>query len=435
MPNILRPILAIALPAIVANITVPLMGIMDVAITGHLGNADYIAAIAVGSTLYNVIYWLMGFLRMGTSGLTAQAYGAHNQGQSFSTLARSLSISLLIGMAIVALQQPLCNLGMSFMDLNGNTRVYARQYFNICIWGAPAVLATYSMTGWFLGMQNSRLPMTVSITVNILNMAVSLLLVAVCGLKIEGVAIGTLTAQWVGAVMAFALLLTKYRPDIRLSGVVLAADELARFFRVNRDIFLRTCCLVAVTLWFTRSGATQGSEILAANTLLMQVFTLFSYFIDGFAYSGEALCGRYLGERNDIDLRRCINVLTAIGAAISLIFTTIILIAGRYGLALLTNDQSVIDTAMQYFPFVLAIPIAGFMAFVYDGVCIGLTMTRSMLQSMLLSSAVFFVVWFYFTPQSGNYALWAAFLLYLLVRSIYLLVRVYRFNPGNDTCR
>lgn len=412
--------MAIAVPAIVANITTPLLSIMDVAITGHLGGADHIAAIAIGSTMFNVIYWLMGFLRMGTSGLTAQACGAGDDTLISGTLARSLAVSVLIGVAVVMLQRPLCSLGLYFMDTGGATREYARQYFNICIWGAPAVMATYSLTGWFIGMQNSHIPMVVSIAINIINLAVSLVLTGVCGMKIAGVAIGTLTAQWAGLLLALWLLHRQYRPKRVNIAEIVSHRHMMRFFSVNRDIFIRTACLVAVTLWFTRSGSAEGARILAANTLLLQIFTLFSYFMDGFAYSGEALCGRFSGAGDKKSLHRCISTLIVIGAVFALLFTGITAATGRHGLALLTSDTAVVDDAMVYLPWAIAVPAFGFLAFTYDGICIGLTHTRAMLLSMVSATVAFFTTWAIMTPHMGNNGLWASFIIYLGVRSAVL---------------
>ncbi|MDE7396374.1 MAG: MATE family efflux transporter [Muribaculum sp.] len=424
--DMFRAIAAIALPAIIANITTPLMSLMDVAITGHLGGADYIAAIAIGGTLFNVVYWLMGFLRMGTSGLTAQAYGATDNNESQAILMRSLIVSVAIGVAIIALQKPLCDIGLAFMDADGETREYARRYFMICTWGAPAVLATYSLTGWFLGMQNARIPMIISIAVNLINVGVSLLLTAVFHMQIAGVAAGTLTAQWAGAIIGLWIWRCRFKSEYSWMTVQVTGKELRRFFSVNRDIFLRTACLVAVTLWFTRAGSMQGPVILAANTLLMQLFTLFSYFMDGFAYSGEALCGRFRGAGDNDRLRLCIRSLVALGVVFSLIFTLVSAALGRDGLLLLTSDVNVADVAMRYFPAVLAVPLCGFMAFTYDGICIGLTRTRAMLISMACATFIFFAAWFTLTPVWGNSGLWSAFLLYLAIRSSVLPLLCHR---------
>lgn len=295
-----RQILHIALPSIVSNITVPLLGLIDVSIVGHLGAASYIGAIAVGGMLFNMIYWLFGFLRMGTGGLTAQAYGRHDLQEATRILLRSLSISLLLALALLILQFPIRSLAFTFMDTSEEVQKLATLYFHICIWGAPATLGLYGFTGWYIGMQNSRFPMFIALTQNIVNIAASLFFVFSLGMKVEGVALGTLVAQYAGLGMACLLWLAYYRPLRKYlhQKALFNRTEMKRFFQVNRDIFFRTLCLIAVTVFFTSTGAAYGDVVLAVNALLMQLFTLFSYFMDGFAYAGEALTGKYIGARN-----------------------------------------------------------------------------------------------------------------------------------------
>ena len=245
-----RQILHIALPSIVSNITVPLLGLIDVSIVGHLGAASYIGAIAVGGMLFNMIYWLFGFLRMGTGGLTAQAYGRHDLQEVTRILLRSLSISLLLSLALLLLQYPIRNIAFMCMDTSEEVRQLATLYFHICIWGAPATLGLYGFTGWYIGMQNSRFPMFIAITQNIVNIAASLFFVFVLKMKVEGVALGTLVAQYAGLGMACLLWLAYYRPLRKYLRQKALFDrmEMKRFFQVNRDIFFRTLCLIAVTV-------------------------------------------------------------------------------------------------------------------------------------------------------------------------------------------
>lgn len=234
-----RQILHIALPSIVSNITVPLLGLIDVSIVGHLGAASYIGAIAVGGMLFNMIYWLFGFLRMGTGGLTAQAYGRHDLQEVTRILLRSLSISLWLALALLILQYPVRSLAFMLMDTSEEVRKLATLYFHICIWGAPATLGLYGFTGWYIGMQNSRFPMYIAITQNIVNIAASLFFVFALGMKVEGVALGTLMAQYAGLGMACLLWLTYYRPLRKYLRQKALFDrmEMKRFFQVNRDIF------------------------------------------------------------------------------------------------------------------------------------------------------------------------------------------------------
>ena len=415
-----RQILHIALPSIVSNITVPLLGLIDVSIVGHLGAASYIGAIAVGGMLFNIIYWLFGFLRMGTGGLTAQAYGRHDLQEVTRILLRSLSISLLLALALLLLQYPIRNIAFMCMDTSEEVRQLATLYFHICIWGAPATLGLYGFTGWYIGMQNSRFPMFIAITQNIVNIAASLFFVFVLKMKVEGVALGTLVAQYAGLGMACLLWLAYYRPLRKYlrQKALFDRTEMKRFFQANRDIFFRTLCLIAVTVFFTSTGAAYGDVVLAVNALLMQLFTLFSYFMDGFAYAGEALTGKYIGAKDDQSLRLTIRHLFKWGIALSLLFTLLYGAGGKSFLGLLTNDTSVISASEEYIYWVLAIPLAGFSAFLLDGICIGATATHLMLRSMLVASASFFLLYYGLHDTLGNHALWMAFIVYLALRGI-----------------
>ena len=415
-----REILQIALPSIVSNITVPLLGLIDVTIVGHLGAASYIGAIAVGGMLFNIIYWIFGFLRMGTSGMTAQAYGQQDDAEMMRLLTRSSGVGLFIALVLILLQYPIEQIAFTFIETIPEVQRLASTYFRICIWGAPAVLGLYSFSGWFIGMQNSRYPMFIAITQNIVNILVSLVLVYGFEMKIEGVAIGTLVAQYAGFFMAVSLWLHRYKA-IRYHAEwrsLMDKQAMYRFFQVNRDIFLRTLCLVAVTVFFTSAGAAQGEVILAVNTLLMQLFTLFSYIMDGFAYAGEALAGKHIGANNRIGLQQMVRQLFVWGIGLSLAFTLMYGIGGEGFLKLLTNEETVITASSTYFYWVLAIPLAGFAAFLYDGIFIGATATHLMLRAMAVASAAFFLIYFGCKEAMGNHALWLAFISYLALRGI-----------------
>ena len=415
-----REILQIALPSIVSNITVPLLGLIDAAIVGHLGAASYIGAIAVGGMLFNIIYWIFGFLRMGTSGMTSQAYGQKDEAETMRILARSMGVGMLIALALIILQYPIERIAFTLMKATPEVERLASLYFRICIWGAPAVLGLYSISGWCIGMQNSRFPMYVAITQNIVNILASLVLVYGFGMKIEGVAIGTLVAQYAGLLMAAWLWTSHFKrllPYVQLQ-TLLAKGAIRRFFQVNRDIFFRTLCLVAVTMYFTSAGAAQGEVILAVNTLLMHFFTFFSYIMDGFAYAGEALVGKHLGANDRPALRQMVHQLFVWGIVLSLVFTLVYGIGGKVFLGLITNEQSVITASSAYFYWVLAIPLTGFAAFLYDGIFIGATATRWMLYAMSIATIAFFLIYYGFREAMGNHALWLAFITYLALRGI-----------------
>lgn len=412
-----RDLLRIALPAIVSNITTPVLGLIDVAIVGHFGSAAFIGAIAVGGTMFNMLYWLFGFLRMGTAGMTAQACGARDGEATSASLVRSLAVALVAGLALVGLSAVLGPAALRFVDADPATEVPALRYFSICIWGAPAVLGMYALNGWWLGMQDSRTPMWVSIGINLANIAASLTLVFGLGLRIEGVALGTLAAQWLGFMAGIVVTWRRFRPSRPPIAVIADGRALRRMFSINADIFLRTLCLVAVTVWFTRAGASQGVTVLAANALLMQLFMFFSYFSDGFAFAGEALAGRCYGAGDSDGLRQVIGLLLRWAAGLAIVFAAAYFGVGEAAMGLLTDDGYVVDAAREYLPWAASVPLAGAVAFIYDGIFIGLTRTRAMLGAMAVSTATYFAVYLALMPLLGNHGLWAAFIVYLGVRS------------------
>ena len=404
-----RQILQIALPSIVSNITVPLLGLIDVAIVGHLGAPAYIGAIAVGGMLFNIIYWIFGFLRMGSSGMTSQALGRRDLPEVVRILLRSVGIGMAVAAVLIALQVPIRQAAFLLIQPTDEVRRMATVYFHICIWGAPAMLGLYGLTGWFIGMQNSRTPMFIAITQNVVNIVASLSLVFGCGMKVEGVALGTLIAQYAGFVMGLTLWLRqygklkKYLPGRQGSGAdtdgsgLWEHQAMRRFFAVNRDI-------------------AQGEIILAVNTLLMQLFTLFSYVMDGFAYAGEAMSGRYIGARNRAAFGDTVRRLFVWGFLMAVLFTLAYAFGGNAFLCLLTDDRQVTAAADSYFGWALAIPAAGVAAFIWDGVFIGATATRGMLLSMAAAAVCFFALHYGLRPVLGNHALWLAFIVYLFVR-------------------
>lgn len=415
-----RRILRLAVPSIISNITVPLLGLVDVTIVGHLGAASYIGAIAVGGLLFNILYWNFGFLRMGTSGLTSQAYGRKDAAGEVRVLVQALAVGLFSSLVILSFQYPVERLAFTLLDTSTEVEKYAIAYFRVCIWGAPAVLAMYGFKGWFIGMQNSRFPMFIAIAVNIINILCSLCFVFLLGMKVEGVALGTVVAEWSGLLMA-VLLWRKHYGQLRSRIMLkdsLHLKSMRRFFGVNRDIFLRTLCLITVTTFFTSTGARQGDIVLAVNTLLMQLFTLFSYIMDGFAYAAEALAGRYTGAENLAQLRRAVRCLFCWGTGMSLLFTLLYGIGGKNFLSLLTNDSEVIALAAHYYYWVLAIPLAGFPAFLWDGILIGATATRQMLWAIAVASAAFFAIYYGLSGATANHILWLAFIIYLFLRGM-----------------
>ena len=432
-----KEILSLAIPSIVTNITVPLLGLVDVAIVGHMGDASYIGAIAVGTMMMNVICWLFGFLRMGTSGMTSQAYGRGDSKEAATILFQAIALGAAIGILFVLFQPLLLRLFLFFMRPSDEIRAFASVYFHVCVFGLPATLVMYGLTGWFIGMQDTRTPMTVSIFQNIVNIMTSLLLVYVFGMKVEGVALGTLTAQYSGLLLALYILRRKYASHYQLlfSQFTLKPGDyssfsykhtLNRFFRVNRDIFLRTLFLVAVNAAFTSVGSRQGDVILAVNTLLFQFFTLYSYIMDGFAYAGEAICGKYYGAGNAPSFHACIRRLFAWGVIMTVVYTAAYYFGANDILHVLSNEQTVIEASEPYLLWVALIPVAGMGAFIWDGVFIGITDSRGMLLSCFVAAIVFAIMLSLFFTTMGNHALWLALLSYLLARGVMQTILFWR---------
>ena len=418
-----RQILQIALPSIVSNITVPLLGLVDVAIVGHMGSAVYIGAVAVGSMIFNLVYWLFGFLRMGTSGMTSQALGRRDFTEVASLLARSLSMALGIALLFIVFQGPMKWAAFALIGPTADVAPYASTYFDIVIWGAPASLALFSLMGWFIGMQNTRFPMFISIMQNVVNILASLTLVYGFGMKIEGVALGTVIAQYIGFIVALGLLVHHYSRLFRYFQKQRIFRNIRQFFHVNRDIFLRTLCLVAVNLFFTSAGARQGAVILSVNTVMMQLYLFFSYFMDGFAYAGEALGGKAYGARNATAFHETLRRLWLWTLMVTTAYTLLYICCGGWIISILTDEPQVVEASQAYLWWVWLIPAAGSAAFIWDGIFIGVTATRGMLVSSFISTLIFFAVCHIslVLPSSTlheNHFLWLAMILYLLMRGV-----------------
>ena len=425
-----KEILRLALPSIVSNITVPLLGLADLTIVGHIGNENYIGAIAIGSMIFNIMYWILGFLRMGTSGMTSQAYGRKGWEEAIRVLFRALTIGVGMGVIFIICQSVIEWIMICAMNTPGSSLPLVHSYFHIVIWGAPAMLGLYGLNGWFIGMQNTKIPMLIAIVQNLINIFASLLFVFGVGWKIEGVASGTLIAQWSGFLIALFVhrgLKNKTfytSPTITQLSFSLFKSTLThieawqRFFSVNRDIFLRTLCLVAVNLFFTSAGGKQGALILSVNTLLMTMFTLFSYFMDGFAYAGEALSGKLYGANNKSGFMQMVHSLFRFGGIMVILFTAIYTLSGKNFLHLLTDNSSVICASLPYLVWTYFIPLTGVAGFIYDGIFIGMTETKGMLITSAIAMVCFFAFYYIAKPFWENNALWIAFLLFLSLRGI-----------------
>lgn len=439
-----KRILGLALPNIVTNITVPLLGMVDMAIVGHL-SASHIGAIAIGTQIFNLIYWNFGFLRMGTSGFTAQAYGAQNMREAVHIFLRAFAIALAVAILLLALQWPLAQMARMLFEGSDNVIRLALSYFYVRIWAAPATLGLYAVKGWFIGMQNSRLPMWIAIFLNIVNIGCSLLFVLVLHWDIRGVALGTVIAQYSGLAVGLFFVVKKYgklfkatltadgRPPAANIADALRWKAMRRFFKVNGDIFLRTVCLAAVFTFITIASGKISDEVLAIDALLLQFFTLFSYIMDGFAYAGESLVGRYIGAQDRKSLRQAVRLLIMWGLILTAAFTAIYAVAGDGILRLFSDQDELIAGAHPYMFWTLIIPVCGFAAFLFDGIFVGATASRTMRNSMFVASAAFFALYFGIKhcclpsyQHTGistyqyhwNNILWTAFMAYLLLRGL-----------------
>ncbi len=415
-----KQILRLAIPNIISNITVPLLGIIDLAVLGHLDSEIYIGAIALGGMIFNFIYWSFGFLRMGTTGFVAQAYGQNRFDEISHLLIRALTVSTVGGLLLIALQIPIAC--VSFLLLEGSPEVeqLALQYFFIRIYAAPATIGLYGILGWFIGMQNARIPMFIAILVNGLNIGFNLLFVFSFGMKSDGVALGTVFAQYLGFILALVLLFKYHRKMFSHWDLskIFDRNKLKEFFYVNSNIFIRTLLLIFVLSFFTAQSSYQSNQILTVNTLLMQFYLFFAFFTDGFAYAAEALTGKYIGANNKPMLHKTIQLIFRWGIGLGISFSVGYFLLGKTILQLFTNNASTIHAAMPYLGWVAILPIVAFGSFLWDGIFIGATASKQMRNSMLSSLFVFFPAYFLLVDQLQNHALWLALSLFMLARSL-----------------
>lgn len=435
-----REILRIALPNIISNVTVPLMGIASTVIAGHVGGSDAattIGALSIGVTIFNFIYWNTSFIRMGTSGLTAQAFGAEQHKEYSLMLWRSIIVALGVGILAFVLQYPIGELSIKFMSTNDATiDKMISDYFYTRIWAVPAGIMLFAFNGWLTGMQNAVIPMSVAIVVNLLHIGCSYLFSIVGTMGLEGIALGSVVAQWTGVAIMVAIIAIKYRNKLtKVSlGEVMDMNAMRRFFSINGDIIIRTFCLVAVYTFFTKASADSGDKnILAVNAILLQFFTLFSYMNDGFAYAAEALTGRFIGARDGVSLRRCIKLCLVWCFAVSFIFIGIYIGWWRDIFYLLVNPEqgdvtTLIGVAEQYIGWIIAIPLAAALPFVMDGIMVGATRSRIMRNSMIWSSVSFFVLLYGTRWMIGNNAIWLAFSMYMLLRGVFQYFMSHKLN-------
>lgn len=414
-----RKILNLAIPNIISNLSVPLLGAVDTALVGHLDDAYYLGAIAVGSMIFNFIFWGFGFLRMGTTGITAQSFGEEDRTASIMTLARALTVAAVFGLLIVALQFWIVDLSFWLVEASPEVERYTRIYFNIRIFTAPATLCLYAINGWFLGMQNARYPMIVTVFLNSLNIGLDIFFVYSMDMHVDGVAWGTLIARYAGLTLAVILLVAKYKNWLKgyVHSLLLEMKAIKKFFSVNRDIFIRTLCLIFTFSFFTAKSAEFGNVVLAANSILLQLWMMVSYGIDGFAYAAESLIGRYTGSGQQKRVNLAIKYCFIWGMGIGVFASVGYAVFDIHILRLFTDQQDVIDKAMIFFLWTIAGPTVSSFSYIWDGIFIGATATGPMRDSMIIATiGVFLPVYAVGVSYLGNHALWLAMTLFMIAR-------------------
>jgi MATE family multidrug resistance protein len=454
MRPINKEILKLAIPSILANITVPIVGMVDIAVAGHLTGevATMIGGIAIGTMLFDLLYWNFGFLRVGTGGLTAQACGRKDDKECARILTRALGISLAFALVLIAIQWIFVKAAFLVVDCTPEVRELASKYFYIRIWAAPATLSLMAFKGWFIGMQDSVSPMVTDFVVNGTNVLMSIVLALgisaghdawiIKPLGFAGIALGTVVAQYSGLLTAVILLVVKYLrrvfADFCLSELkgLFAGPETRRFFVMNTDLFVRSLCFIAIYIGFTTISAGFGDLLLAVSSIMMKLLMIFSYFTDGFAYAGEALVGKYIGAGDKPMLRQSIRWTFIWSMAIAVIFMGIYHFAGVPMLRMMTSDAAVVEQSREYLPWLLLMPVIGCAAFTWDGIYIGATASKEIRNAMLWAVVAFVAVWAVgiaglrgIGPDtvSGNnvmamHILMAAYFAHLLARTIYLTV-------------
>jgi MATE family multidrug resistance protein len=415
-----RDMWRIAAPMILSNISVPLLGMVDTGVMGHLESATYLGAVAIGGTIFTFLYMGMNFLRMGTTGIAAQSFGAEDFDALRVSLGQALVVSLAIAFAILLLQTPLAALSLSLLGGDAETQVHAATYFSIRVWSAPGTLANYVLIGWFLGLQNARVPLAIFLTINVTNIVLDLVFVLGFGMKIEGVALASVIAEYTALAVAVAFALRELRrhPGRWLVAELTQVSAYRAFFSINANLFIRTMALMFTLAFVTAQGARLGPTILAANAVLMNFQNLTALGLDGIAHAAEALVGKAVGQKNVSALRHTVGLTLRWSLVFALGFTLAYIVAGPVIVRILTDLPEVRDTAMVYLPWLAASPLISVWCFLYDGVYIGMTRARQMRNIMVFSSlAVFIPVW-YLTQTFGNHGLWFALMAFLASRGI-----------------
>ena len=410
----------IATPMILSNISIPLVGITDTVITGHLENPEYIASIAVATTIIGFFIASMNFLRMGTTGITAQYFGAQDQNGLKVILGQALIVALLISFFVLLLRSDINKIGLMLIGSNESVAYYASQYFYIRIWGIPATLINFSLIGWFIGLQNASVPLKMVIATNITNIILSLTFVLIFQMQINGIALASVIAEIIGMLIGFIYVhkeLETYKGKWGYKQI-LRISAYKRFIQINFNLFLRTIALIFTFAFITAQGARYGGIVLGANAILMNLQNLLAYVLDGFAHAAEALVGKAVGKKDTRLFKSAVNICLKWSVYIAIIFALIYALTGKYMISLMTHHQIIRDTAIEYLPWMIISPIVSVWSFLYDGVFVGATRSKDMRNAMLGSLFLVFLPSWYFLQPLGNHGLWLTFTLFMISRGV-----------------
>ena len=419
-----RTVLKLAIPSIFANITVPLVGMADTAIAGRLGDASVLGGIAIASMLFDLLYWNMGFLRMGTGGMVAQAYGRKDLREAMGVFSLGMATALIFALLFLVLQVAYVQVAFHFIECSPQVEALARQYFFIRIWAAPATLSLNVFKGFFIGMQDAVSPMAVDVTVNVSNVLASIFFTFYAGMGFPGIAWGTLLAQYAGLVLAVVLMVWRYRHLFPLVDIKenVQFGKMKRFFMLNADLFVRSLSFLFIYAGLTSISAKYGDVALAVSSVMMKLMLLYSYFVDGFAYAGEALSGRYIGARDKKSLKEAVKVIFIWCGGIGVVSTFGYWAGGEWLFRFMATDPVVIAESAKFLPWLLIMPLTSCVAFTWDGIFIGATATRAIRNSMLCAVLGFFASYWFLRDSIGVQSLWAGYMVHLVVRTVYLTV-------------
>ncbi len=405
---------------VLSNISVPLLGMVDTGVMGHLDNAVYLGAVAIGSMMFGFLYSGVNFLRMGTTGITAQCFGANDDDGLRVALGQALVVSTTIAVALILLQRPLGALAINLIGPDAVVAGSTGEYFSIRIWSAPATLANYALIGWFIGLQNARVPLYIVLVINLTNIALDLIFVLILGMKVDGVAAASVLAEFAGVAVgiSFAIAELRRRGGHLAMSHLTSLKEYSEFFSINANLFIRTMALMFSFAFVTAAGARMGGLILAANAVLMNLLNLLAFALDGLAHAAEALVGRAAGAKDRQAVERSVQLTLRWSLAVAIGFSVLFWITGPTFVRILTDIPEVVEITLQYLPWMTVAPVIAFWAYLYDGVFVGATRAREMRNSMLVSTfLVFLPAWFAFRSM-GNHGLWLAFMIFLGSRGI-----------------